>query len=195
MLIRKRILRVVAIPAVAVLAICGTALSGAAGTASAATAPAQASVVRSNPGAIQESTQLLATPTTFKITTTTASAPSKAGDPCSTGQRVVTAYDYLDLELFWSKMQTSWCWDYRTVTSHTTNVYWGRTTLGEIDGWQMENVGRYFECYVASGSTRECSGNHEIAQFDWFNGTSECIQAIQEWENYRGEFFSGGSEC
>ena len=97
-------------------------------------------------------------------TSVVAAPPDSAGDPCRTSQRQQNGKDAFGITLFWFKMRTSWCWDYRTVTGHTTRIYCAVTGPGAVFGWAyVSNSGIYFNCYVAYGSTRDCSGNHEEA--------------------------------
>jgi len=120
-----------------------------------------------------------------------------ASDPCNTAQRQEN-FAPLGFTLFWFKMQTSWCWDYRIVTRHTTVIYWGVTGWGAAVDWHFVAVTPiHFNCYIASGSTLQCSGNHEYAIATFRNGISgvECLLTINEWENYRGQFFSGASQA
>jgi hypothetical protein len=99
-----------------------------------------------------------------------AAPPDSAGDPCRTSQRQENGKDAFGITLFWFKMQTSWCWDYRKVTGHTTRIYWGVTGPGAAFGWAyVSNSGIYFNCYVAYGSTRNWSGNHEEATASFLN--------------------------
>jgi hypothetical protein len=135
-----------------------------------------------------------------QVSTTTSSATyrNSAGDPCNTAQRQENANDVFGITLFWFKMQTSWCWDYRTVTSHTTRIYWGVTGPGHVVGWAyISNSGVHFSCYVAYGSTRQCSGNHEWAIASFHNVVTRqvCLPLINEYQNYRGQFFSDGHAC
>lgn len=116
-------------------------------------------------------------------------------DPCHTGPRQQNGDDRLGFALFWFKMQTSWCWDYRTVTRHVTRVYWDLDTIGRSIGWGSKGGGPiYFRCYVAAGSVLPCAGNYEFATHSWRNDLTgrRCQTSISEDENYRGEFFSDG---
>jgi hypothetical protein len=132
------------------------------------------------------------------VTTGVVASRDSAGDPCNTAQRQENGKDAFGFTLFWFKMQTSWCWDYRTVTSHTTRIYWGVTGPGAAVGWAFINHSPiYFNCYVAFGSTRNCSGNHEDATASFLNVVTRqtCLPHIDEWQNYRGQFFSSGYPC
>ncbi len=167
-----------------------------ASTASAATAsPASASAVASGPTTLTRLAQVVH----VSVTTSVVAAPrDSAGDPCATKQRVENGTDVFGIVLYWFKMQTSWCWDYRTVTSHTTHLYWAVTGPGAAFGWAyISNSGVHFYCYVASGSTRQCSGNHEDATASFLNldTLQTCLPFIAEDENYRGQFFSSGRSC
>jgi hypothetical protein len=131
-------------------------------------------------------------------TSVVAAPPDSAGNPCRTSQRQQNGKDAFGITLFWFKMRASWCWDYRTVTGHTTRIYWGVTGPGAVFGWAyVSNSGIYFNCYVAYGSTRDCSGNHEEATASFLNVVTlqTCLPHIDEWENYRGQFFSSGYPC
>jgi hypothetical protein len=133
------------------------------------------------------------------ITTSVVAAPrDSAGDPCNTAQRQENGNNVFGITLFWFKMQTSWCWDYRIVTSHTTRIYWGVTGPGAAFGWAFINHSPiHFYCYFAYGSTRDCSGNHEDATASFLNVVTRqvCLPFISEDENYRGQFFSSGHPC
>jgi hypothetical protein len=123
-----------------------------------------------------------------------------AGDPCRTGWAQVTYRDVFGITLWWFRMTTSWCYNGSIVTSHTTTVSHDVTGTGTATGWAWGGRSAVsFNCYVASGSSRNCSGNHEsdTAQFDYIPIPSVCVVKLQEWENYRGEFFwsSAGSTC
>lgn len=97
----------------------------------------------------------------------------------------------------WLKMNTHWCYDGVTVTSHSTILYWGITSYGLATGWEtnVSNPEYSFNCYVASGSTRNCSGNHEWTEmlFDNFVNKSGIALTVQEWENYEGQDFTNGA--
>ncbi len=132
------------------------------------------------------------------VTTSVVASRDSAGDPCNTAQRQENGTDVFGIVLFWFKMQTSWCWDYRIVTSHTTRIYWGVTGPGAAVGWAFINHSPiHFHCYVAYGSTRDCSGNHEDATASFLNVVTlqTCLPFISEDENYRGQFFSSGHPC
>jgi len=122
-----------------------------------------------------------------------------AGDPCATRSfEIDLVEEPLDWpEDAWFKMTTHWCWNGLTVKSHTTNETAGVTAFGSVEGWAYNGIvpgsdGWY--CYVAKGSSRNCSGNTEYAQ----GAFSDCQYGvciahwspfIQEWENYHGGFF------
>jgi hypothetical protein len=125
-----------------------------------------------------------------------AHAASVVSTRCATRQSDETFTDGLPTmdTLFWVKMKTTWCWNGITVTSHSTILYWGVTTLGKIYGYSsLYNPAYRFNCYVASGSRRNCSGNHEWMQED-FVGTPprDCYLSIDQEENYKGQFFAQG---
>jgi hypothetical protein len=131
-------------------------------------------------------------------TSVVADPPDSAGDPCRTSSRQQNANDLFGITLFWFKMTTRYCWNHITVTSHSTTISWGVTGPGAAVGWAyISNSGVHFACYVASGSTRQCSGNHEWATANFLNvvTTQVCLPHIDEWENYKGEFLSGGHSC
>jgi len=119
------------------------------------------------------------------------SSRNSAGDPCKT---ISTYYPKNDngITIFWLKMVTTWCYNYVTVTSHSTTLYWGVTTTGTLTGWySLYNPIYSFACYVASGSSRNCSGNHERAQEDFINGILrlEIDLVINQEETYQGQAF------
>jgi hypothetical protein len=118
-----------------------------------------------------------------------------AGNPCATRSFEI---DLVEQPLGWPtdawyKMTTHWCWNGRIVTSHNTYQTYGITTVGSLEGWEYDGETSGWWCYVASGSTRSCSGNTEWAQ-GHFKAVQYNIQIgswspfIQEWENYHGGF-------
>jgi hypothetical protein len=109
---------------------------------------------------------------------------------CATRQSSENFTDGFGNVFFWIRMNTHWCWNGVIVTGSSTSLYWGVTTLGNILGWHSEYNPQYtFNCYVAAGSTRNCSGNHEWMQED-FVGTppEDCYLHINQAEAYKGEF-------
>jgi hypothetical protein len=130
------------------------------------------------------------------VTSTVLTAPrDSAGDPC---KQVSFQKNYLVAGnvVAWLKMVTNWCYDYVTVTSHSTILYWGVTAYGNVLGWQSVGNPLYsFNCYVASGSTRNCSGNHEHADqlFDNVPTLSGIGLTVDEKENYLGQAFTNGA--
>jgi hypothetical protein len=93
----------------------------------------------------------------------------------------------------WYEMDTYFCWNGVIVTYHSTSTKYGTTVVGKAEGWQFDGQGELgFHCYVAVGSTRNCSGNTEYRQGHF----SLCVPqvgcrvgwdpTIQEWENYHG---------
>src|SRR5690242_10189216 len=46
---------------------------------------------------------------------------ANAGKTCSVGSHQVSKNNGLGFEAFWLKMETTWCYDGKTVTSHNTN--------------------------------------------------------------------------
>lgn len=175
----------------------GLAVAAAPGLANAKpAAPVHASAHRSV-GASPTPAQM-AHVTQASVTTNYASAAATAGDPCFTISRQENANDEFGITLFWFKMQTSWCWDYRTVTRHTTRIYWGVTGTGDAVGWAyINNSGIYFDCYIAPGSTRQCSGNNEDATASFLNlfTMQACLPYISMSETYRGQFVTAGYPC
>jgi hypothetical protein len=102
--------------------------------------------------------------------------------------------------LFWVSMKTTWCWNGITVTSHSTILYWGVTTTGNLTGWHSEYNPQYtFSCFVAAGSTHNCSGNHEWMQEDFVHGITpfeDCYLSLNQWEHYNGGFsWTGSQHC
>jgi hypothetical protein len=96
------------------------------------------------------------------------------------------------VSLFWVRMKTNWCWNGVIVTGSSTTLYWGVTTTGNLTGWYSEYNPQYtFNCYVAAGSSRSCSGNHEWMQEDFVHGITpfeDCYLSINQWETYNGGF-------
>ena len=133
------------------------------------------------------------------VVTTSSLGPEIAmpdGTYCRTGSQTKQINDIYGFELAWYTMTTYFCYNYVIVTTHSTNVTGGTTTLGGIGGWSYLGTpdGINFHCYVAGGGTRACSGNQEEAQ-----GQFQACQAgycydtwsptITESENYHGQFY------
>ena len=142
---------------------------------------------------------VLASALVFSTTASSrAHAASAASTSCATRQSDSTLADGFGNVQIWLRMKTTWCWNHITVTSHKTILYWGITTLGKLVGyWQITGPSSSFNCYVAVGSNRGCSGNHEWAKQAFFlrpfPGYLETDLFINQWENYKGQFFSQAS--
>jgi len=194
----KRIARRCSLLVVYTIAI-GVAVVAGSGYANAASViPTRASVSQGSAASSPTPAQLAQVVQESVTTSVVAAPPNSAGDPCRTAQRQENGNNVFGINLFWFKMQTSWCWDYRTVTSHTTRIYWGVTGPGAAVGWAFINHSPiHFHCYYAYGSTRNCSGNHEDATASFLNVVTRqvCLPFISEDENYRGQFFSSGHPC
>jgi hypothetical protein len=114
---------------------------------------------------------------------------------CQTQWHEKDAADSVSVILAWYRMTTYYCWNFKTVTYHSTSVTAGITTTGAAGGWQYDGTpdGIHFHCYVASGSTRNCSGNQEQAQGQFKACLAKCYSSwsptITESENYLGAFF------
>jgi hypothetical protein len=133
------------------------------------------------------------------VATSVPAANDSAGDPCTTDTYTRYLIDELTQQhVAWFRMQTYWCWNGRKVKSHTTSESGAVTQLGSLEGWVYNgHDATVFNCYVASGSTVNCSGNHEQDQ-GFFQ---ECIlkvgcvgtwdPTIEMWENYKGQWFYG----
>lgn len=133
-----------------------------------------------------------------KLVTSTVLTTSRnsAGNPCATRQSDETLTDGFGNVQIWLRMKTTYCWNYSIVTYHSTYLYWGVTTLGVLVGWTwLYNPDYAFNCYVASGSSRNCSGNHEHAKEVFLQGPVrfETDLIVDQNENYKGQFFSHGS--
>jgi hypothetical protein len=115
-----------------------------------------------------------------------------ANTSCATKQSNDNTPDAFGVNLFWVSMKTTWCWNDSIVTSHSTILYWGVTTTGNIAGWySLYNPQYTFNCYVAAGSSHNCSGNHEWMQEDFVHGITpfeDCYLSINQWETYNGGF-------
>jgi hypothetical protein len=124
------------------------------------------------------------------LSTSVPSSQMSAGVTCQTQFHENREYDGLGFEAFWLKVQTTWCYNYVTVTSHSTILYWGTTTNGALAGWHYVGNPYYtFNCYIAAGSSINCSGNHEHADELWTDGSGHCHLIVDEEENYHGQFF------
>jgi hypothetical protein len=131
-------------------------------------------------------------------TSTVDEATASAGSLCRTGWAKLSYKDVFGIVLFWYKMTTYWCYNGAIVTTHSTSENAGVTATGSATGWSYLGViERSFHCYVASGSTRSCSGNFEDSQgsFQACIAKIGCYASkqpyIYEKENYKGEFFWG----
>ncbi len=98
-------------------------------------------------------------------------------------------------ELAWFTMNTYFCWNGRIVTYHSTNIQGQATGPGSATGWAYQGTiasGTGWYCYVANGSTVNCSGNEEYAQGNFTDCVLKygCIgnwqPYIAEWQNYKG---------
>ncbi len=98
-------------------------------------------------------------------------------------------------ELAWFTMDTYFCWNGKIITTHSTSEKGQATGPGQTIGWSYNgtisgSVGWY--CYVANGSSTNCSGNEEYAQgsFSQCEIKYGCIASwqpyIAEWENDHG---------
>ncbi len=127
---------------------------------------------------------------------------NSTGDPCSTRTIQYDSKDAVGFILFWIKMQTTWCYNYITVTSHATVLSWGVTGTGAALGWVVlggtNSPPDYsFNCYVAAGAPGNppsgCSGNHEYMKQYFINQINplllETDLTLNEEENYKGQFF------
>jgi hypothetical protein len=127
-----------------------------------------------------------------------AHAASVATAHCTTQQSSESNGNVSAVALIWVRMQTRWCWNNSTVTSHSTVLYWGVTTWGNLGGWYSVGNPKYtFNCYVAAGSTRNCSGNHEWMQEEFQTqpyADETCYLSLDQWENDKGQFFTKGSK-
>jgi hypothetical protein len=127
-----------------------------------------------------------------------AHAASVATTHCTTKQSSESDGNVSAVTLIWISMKTSWCWNNSIVTSSHTVLSWGVTTWGNLGGWYTVGKPKYtFNCYVASGSTRNCSGNHEWMQEEFqtqpYSDTT-CYLSLNQWENDKGQFFTNGSK-
>ena len=93
----------------------------------------------------------------------------------------VTISDY-GVVIAWLQMSTNFCYNRVIVTYHTTRVtHW--------TAWSYAPSPYSFRCYVASGSTRNCSGNQETEDDGFYSGKIACDIRIQETENYVGQWW------
>lgn len=126
----------------------------------------------------------------------TAGGTDSAGDPCKTSTNYIDNQDIFGITLSSFNMHTYWCWNGLIVTSHSTGVNHGITTFGSAAGWEwIGDTGVDFSCYIASGSTRNCSGNEEHSTGYFYNFISgqSCSDTLHQWENYKGQFFHSES--
>jgi hypothetical protein len=113
-----------------------------------------------------------------------------ASNPCKT-VTFQRNYTGAGITIAWLKMVTTWCYNNVTVTSHTTILYWGVTAFGSGLGWYIQHsTPNYsFNCYVASGSTCNCSGNHEATKQFWRDGSAGVGLAltVSDFSRYQGK--------
>jgi hypothetical protein len=118
-----------------------------------------------------------------------------ASNPCKT-VTFQRNYTGAGIMIAWLKMVTTWCYNNVIVTSHSTILYWGVTAFGSGLGWYIQHAtpNYSFTCYVASGSTRNCSGNHEATKQFWRNGSAGVGLAltVNESEAYKGQASASG---
>ncbi len=95
------------------------------------------------------------------------------------------------LALFEISMKTNWCWNNSIVTGSHTTLYWKVA----IAGWTPGKPSYAFNCYVAAGSKRNCSGNHEamVEKYTNTSSGSTVYLYLDNWENYKGQFFTQSS--
>lgn len=161
---------------------------------------AQAAPAQATPVAASSATAAQAEAVSESTSTDeTANANDAAGDPCKTVTYTRFIYDAMTRATVASfSIHTYFCYNYSKVKSHSTWVTGNVTTVGGLEGWTYNGHDTIeFNCYVASGSTGSCSGNHESDQ-GYFQ---ECIlkvgcvgtwdPTVQEWENYKGQWFYG----
>jgi hypothetical protein len=130
-----------------------------------------------------------ATAVTSQITSgLTASATASTGDPCETSWTKYSSSAAGNL-LYSFEASTYWCWNGAVVTSHKTSYHYVITSLGTLDGYGWDSGDITFNCYVASGSTRSCSGNHESVNGNFGIEASGFTVAIDQSENYKGQYF------
>ncbi len=165
----------ISIPAAAAVSVLALALPASAapssGAAPAVTAPsaisarsAAAHVKGSLPAAYYRVSKMgTRTVTTIASPALRARMGAPAGQPCATFTTDQYYNNYLGQTLFNYYQNTYFCWDYNTVTYHST---W---ESGMIPGWAKAIGWRYdgvvttgFNCFYAT--SRWCSGNHEFSQ-------------------------------
>jgi hypothetical protein len=191
----RRFGRMAAISVISVAAAAAAVIPIAAAASAQTAAPAHVGVLtahQGSPGATAGAAAATAGDTSAITTDETLGGTDSAGDPCKTNTVTIRYNDVFGVNLWWFKMSTYWCWNYSIVTYHSTSVSHGVTGTGDATGWAWGGgSGPHFNCYVASGSSRNCSGNYEYAtgKFDYIPIPSVCAEEIQEWENYKGSFY------
>jgi len=172
-------------------AIAAVTLAFSAGPALAAPAasPVSGAQVHSTVGAQASGSSQEATITSTSNSSSVSPAATSAAEKCATYTVTVSNYDALRIILFSFHMVTYFCWNGVIVTYHSTSVGAGVTGTGVATGWEYTgHSGIDFTCYVASGSTRNCSGNSESDYGYFYNillGES-CYNYIHQTENYKG---------
>ena len=96
------------------------------------------------------------------VTSTSVTTSQKsASNPCKTFTSYLS-FGYLGVHNeMWLRMVTNFCYGNGKVTYHKTTLSWGVTSAGSASGWGTQANYYSFNCYIASGSAFQCSGNHE----------------------------------
>jgi hypothetical protein len=169
------------------LLIACTALSSAAALSSGVVNTASASTIKSSVPTPTISVTTKGRPIpglTFRITTSgpTRTFTNTAGDPCENGLTERVWWSEFGITEGWSAMTTNFCYDNVTVTSHYTYMTWWAGVLSDVSQDPIQ-----FNCYVANGSSRNCSGNNEQENTTFFWPSEIYVTIyIREWENYHG---------
>jgi hypothetical protein len=122
-------------------------------------------------------------PVTVSFTTTGHSAITKVNATTYCGTTPVDAVhgSYYGIEVWWVKMQTRWCWNGSTVTSHSTSVsHWA------AGSYHYGNPALQFTC---PNGCRENSENLQQDPMFWFqSGNVGYAWNVHLWQN---EFYNG----
>ena len=122
-------------------------------------------------------------PRGFEVTGTTTGRATitrvSATTSCGTTPVDAVHGSYYGIEVWWVKMQTSWCWNGHTVTSHSTSVsHW--------TGYTFEGAPLSFSCPNGCKENSESISNSPM--FIYTSGSVGYAWNVHLWQN---EFYNG----
>ena len=156
------------------MAVTGIASAATVAAALAFTTPAMAATAAPAPVAPAATVDFT---TTGQLTTTQVNATTY----CSTTPVNAVHGSIHGLVVWWVKMQTRWCWNRSTVTSHSTSVQHWTGANANFDGAPL-----HFSC--PNGCRENSESIQNSPMFDWFYGTAGIAWNVHLWQN---EFYNG----